>query len=221
MPTIEQIRAARALLDWSQKDLADHAGLSQTGIARIENGSHQPNSATLDKITNAFDLAEVEFLGNTGLRKRPGEIQILKGQDGFRTFMDDVYETAKKTGGEFCLFNGLPTELQKVLGDEWYEQHAQRMMDIKDNYDFKVTVKEGEKLLIGKNFATYRYFPEEMFHNRTIYVYGKKIAFMHFSEENRRVLVLKQPEIADSFRVLFNIAWNNVAIEPKQKRKEA
>ena len=50
MPTIEQIRAARALLDWSQSDLADKAGLSQTGIARIENGTNQPNSSTLEKI---------------------------------------------------------------------------------------------------------------------------------------------------------------------------
>ena len=36
MPTIEQIRAARALLGWSQSDLADRADLSQTGIALFD-----------------------------------------------------------------------------------------------------------------------------------------------------------------------------------------
>ena len=54
MPTIEQIRAARALLGWSQSDLADRADLSQTGIARIENGTNKPNSKTLEKIKAAL-----------------------------------------------------------------------------------------------------------------------------------------------------------------------
>ena len=95
MPTIEQIRAARALLDWSQSDLADHAGLSQTGIARIENGTNQPNSSTLNKIKAAFENADIEFLGPSGLRKKTGEIKTYRGMEGFRTFMNDVYETIK------------------------------------------------------------------------------------------------------------------------------
>ena len=108
MATIEQIRAARALLDWSQSDLADHAGLSQTGIARIENGTNKPNSNTLNKILTAFEIADIEFIGTTGVRKKTGEIKTLKGEEGFRSFMDDVYETAKTKGGEICLHNAKP-----------------------------------------------------------------------------------------------------------------
>ena len=50
MPTLDQIRAARALLNWSQSDLAERAGLSQTGIARIESGVNQPNVQTMENI---------------------------------------------------------------------------------------------------------------------------------------------------------------------------
>ena len=89
MPTIEQIRAARALLGWNQHDLANKAGLSQTGIARIENGTNQPNSKTIEKISTAFDDADIEFLGDAGLRKKSGEIKIFEGVDGFRQFMND------------------------------------------------------------------------------------------------------------------------------------
>lgn len=65
---ISQMRAARALLNWTQHDLADKAGLSQTGIARIENGTNSPQPGTLDKIHKAFKEAGVEFLGEEGVQ---------------------------------------------------------------------------------------------------------------------------------------------------------
>ena len=142
MPTIEQIRAARALLDWSQSDLANYAGLSQTGIARIENGTNQPNSSTLEKISAAFEDADIEFLGMTGLRKNSGEIKTFRGAEGFRNFMDDLYDTAKTTGGEICLHNAKPGNWRKWLGEEWFQMHSKRMSDLGDKIDFRITVEE-------------------------------------------------------------------------------
>lgn len=211
MPTIEQIRSARAYLGWSQQDLAGRAGLSQTGLARIENGTNKPNSQTLAKIAQAFDDADIEFIGTTGLRKRSGEIKIYRGKDGARAFMDDVYMTARDKGGNICIFNGIPLLLQKWVGERWYEMHAERMYDIRENLDFRVIVKEGETFFIGKRFAEYRYFPAALFHERMIYMYGHKIAFLSLSEDEARIVVLHQDEIADSFRVLFDISWNQVA----------
>jgi transcriptional regulator with XRE-family HTH domain len=215
MPTIAQIRAARALLDWSQADLADYAGLSQTGIARIENGTNKPNSSTLDKIKNAFDHADIEFIAESGVRKRTGEIRTYKGQDGFRTFMDDVYETAKTVGGDICLFNGMPKYFHQYLGTDWYAQHAKRMNEIRDNYKLKITVKEGEDLLIASEFAEYRHFPANLFKEKTFYSYGEKLAIMSFDTESVTIKVLSEPEISASFQILFDIAWDNVAYKNK------
>jgi transcriptional regulator with XRE-family HTH domain len=211
MVTIEQIRAARALLGWSQGDLADRAGLSQTGIARIETGGHRPTVATLEKIVAAFERADIEFLGTTGLRRRTGEVRRLEGREGLRSFMDDVYETARDRGGDIRLFNGVPAALIKWLGQEWYDAHSRRMADIREKFDFRVIVRHGEGQLIGSRFASYRTFPEDLFHEQTFYAYGDRLAFLSFSESNVQVLVLQQPEFADSFRVLFDIAWNDVA----------
>ncbi len=97
MPSLEQIRAARALLGWSQHDLADKAGLSQTGIARIENGTNQPNTKTIEKINAAFDAADIEFLGSSGLRKRSDEIRVLRGAEGLRELVEDIYVCTKRT----------------------------------------------------------------------------------------------------------------------------
>ncbi len=214
MPTIEQIRAARALLGWSQSDLADHADLSQTGIARIENGTNNPNSTTLEKITSAFDRADIEFLGTSGLRKRSDEVKILRGREGFVEFMNDVYETAKKVGGEICLFNAKPSNWYKWLGEDWYQAHAKRMRELQNNFEFKATVCEGEQLLIGQSFGEYRWFPKEMYNEQSFYAYGDKIGFLQFKDDNLKIVVLSSHDFTEGFKALFNIAWDSVAKRP-------
>ena len=217
MPTIEQIRAARALLDWSQSDLADHAGLSQTGIARIENGTNQPNTTTLNKIRNAFENAEIEFLGSSGVRRNTGEIKIYRGADGFKRFMDDLYEVAKTEGGQICLHNARPANWIKWLGEDWFSMHSKRMAAISDKIDFRITAEEGTKDFISNSFAEYRLFPAELFNDQSFYTYGKKLAFVSFSKDDVTVSVLNNKSFSDGFRILFNIAWDNVAMIPSRK----
>lgn len=191
MLTIEQIRAARALLDWSQSDLADHAGLSQTGIARIENGTNQPNSKTLDKIQNAFDNADIEFIGSTGVKKRTGETRILRGKAGFSEFMDDVYEVSRRYGGEVCVYNVDEKNWIKWMGEEQYKNHAAKMKAVEKDINFKILIEEGDYFFIANEFAEYRWFPSELFNTQSFYAYGKKLAFIKFEEENVEVMILK------------------------------
>lgn len=219
MPTIEQIRAARALLDWSQSDLADHAGLSQTGIARIENGTNQPNSSTIEKIKGAFENADIEFLGTNGLRKKTGEIKTLNGKQGFRDFMDDVYNVAKANGGLICLHNAKPQNWYRWLGEDWYKAHAERMQQLADKIDVRITSEEDNTLFIGNAFAEYRWFPKTMFNEHSFYAYGSKLAFMAFTEDNVSIRIFDDKHFAEGFKVLFNIAWDNVAIVPPQQTK--
>jgi transcriptional regulator with XRE-family HTH domain len=214
MPTIEQIRAARALIGWSQGDLAENAGLSQTGIARIENGTNHPNSTTISKICGAFDCADIEFIGESGVKKRTGEIRTLSGVQGFKDFMDDVYNVAKEQGGEICLYNANPENWNKWLGQDWYEMHSERMQSIKDNYVFSVSVNEGEGQFIGKGFVEYRWFPKEIFNEQSFYSYGNKLAFLNFSDNNVTINILDNKDFAEGFRSLFNIAWKNVSVKP-------
>jgi transcriptional regulator with XRE-family HTH domain len=219
MPTIEQIRAARALLDWSQSDLAEYAGLSQTGIARIENGTNQPNTSTLEKIKAAFENANIEFLGTNGLRKKSGEIRILRGQQGFRDFMDDVYNVANTTGGLICLHNARPQNWYKWLGEEWYKNHSNRMKALGSKIDVRITSEEGNTEFIGGSFAEYRWFPKELFNEQSFYAYGNKLAFMNFSDDDVVIRVFEDSYFTEGFRILFNIAWDRVAIVPPQQKK--
>ena len=56
MIVVAQIRAGRALLDWTQKELAERAGTNQAVIQKIENGkSLRPRN--LDDIAMALDVS--------------------------------------------------------------------------------------------------------------------------------------------------------------------
>jgi transcriptional regulator with XRE-family HTH domain len=73
--TIEQLRAARGLLGWSQSELAARAGLSLPTVKRLEAGfgPHVSNEARA-KLQRAIEAAGIEFIdengGGLGLRFR-------------------------------------------------------------------------------------------------------------------------------------------------------
>ncbi len=211
MPSIEQIRAARALLGWSQHDLAEKAGLSQTGIARIENGTNKPNSKTIEKITGSFDAADVEFIDTSGVRKRTGQVKVLRGREGLRHMFYELYEVAKDRGGDLLLFNGVPSKLADLLGTEWYETHKNRMAEVSHNFHYNIIVKRGETNLPALDYATYKFFPEKLFHEKTIYILGDIVYFRDLEDDNVKLIRIDQPELAKTMKVLFDIAWTEVA----------
>jgi transcriptional regulator with XRE-family HTH domain len=68
MITSAQIRAARALLNWSAAELGHRAGLSWSTIQRAESGEGTPrvHAQTLGRIQRALEEAKVEFIGEDG-----------------------------------------------------------------------------------------------------------------------------------------------------------
>jgi transcriptional regulator with XRE-family HTH domain len=66
--SIRQIKAARALLAWSQEQLASAANISIPTIKRLEanDGPLGGRSETGDKIRQALQVAGVEFIDENG-----------------------------------------------------------------------------------------------------------------------------------------------------------
>ena len=60
--TVEQVRAARAFLGWTQFDLGKSAGLSLQTIRNFETGSFPLSPASHAAVRKAFKKAGVEFL---------------------------------------------------------------------------------------------------------------------------------------------------------------
>ena len=74
--SIKQVKAARALLGWSQDDLAAEAGVSIPTVKRLEavDGLLGGRADTANKLLSALESAGVEFTNGDqpGVRLRKG-----------------------------------------------------------------------------------------------------------------------------------------------------
>jgi ribosome-binding protein aMBF1 (putative translation factor) len=78
MLTSEQVRAARALLSWSEERLADEAHLSTETVRQFEDGGVATRLATSDRLRRALEAAGAQFIAENGsvcvhYRKHPAE----------------------------------------------------------------------------------------------------------------------------------------------------
>jgi transcriptional regulator with XRE-family HTH domain len=74
----QQSRAARGLLKWSQRRLADESGVGLSTIADFENDKREPRADNLTAMRTALESAGVEFITankngkGVGVRLREG-----------------------------------------------------------------------------------------------------------------------------------------------------
>jgi transcriptional regulator with XRE-family HTH domain len=85
--TTRQVRAARALLGWTQEELADRAGLGLSTVRLIERGEPHPSEAkrglsidpeNVATLLGAFEAAGIEFLAPGAAIEVGGEGVRLK-----------------------------------------------------------------------------------------------------------------------------------------------
>jgi transcriptional regulator with XRE-family HTH domain len=64
MITVRQVKAARALLDWSREDLAESAGISYRTITRLEriDGPLRGSRESRDAIRAALESTGIKFI---------------------------------------------------------------------------------------------------------------------------------------------------------------
>ncbi len=79
MLTPEQCRAARALLDWTQADLAERAGVSRSTVRGFENEQHELHRGSAAVIRAAFEAAGVVLIDPDD--QGPG-VRLQKPVDG-------------------------------------------------------------------------------------------------------------------------------------------
>lgn len=214
LPKGNQIAAARALLSWDQRDVAERVGLTIAAISKIEKGENKGKTSTLEKIQHIFEVAGIEFTDYDGVRRKPSGIITYKGREGFAEFIWDVYETTKTHGGEICVSNIDEALFTHWLGEDVDNAYMAKMKEL-NNFTFKILIKEGDYNFVGSSYAEYRWVPKEQFFSVPFYVYGDKLAFLLFRDEVT-IHVIDNADIAAAQRLQFNMAWGN-AIVPKDK----
>jgi transcriptional regulator with XRE-family HTH domain len=83
--TNAQLRAARGLVNWTTRDLAEKTSVHRNTISAFESGKSSPNSATLQTLARALEAAGVIFVEENGegpgvrLRKAAKPSPLLGG----------------------------------------------------------------------------------------------------------------------------------------------
>ncbi|AGH98351.1 helix-turn-helix transcriptional regulator [Micavibrio aeruginosavorus] len=198
--TADQIRAARALKNWSQADLAERVDMATPSIGNIESGKHNPTPQTQAAIIEAFEDAGIEFIDG-GVRKKQDLVTIFEGDDCYLKLLDDVFRTLAKSKGE-VLFSGSdetrsPPEVIEKL-------RAIRRSGIR----MRSLVMENDTYLMG-SLGEYRYMPKSVFVDSDVKViFGDCIAYLVSWKDVWKVIILREPSISAEATRIFEFFWS-------------
>ncbi len=200
-----QIRAARALLDWSQDDLAEISGLSVATIRKIELGHISPRSETTGSIIAAFENALIEFILPTGVRLKDGETMVIEGDEPYSHLMDDIFHAVKGKGGE-VLFMYVDNALAS-------ESQVARQVEIRrEGAKFRFLAEEGNTYM-HYPLEEYRWIPKRFYLGNVQIVYANKVAICLYGGKTftkvKKVVVIESAPLAESVRNLFEFVWEN------------
>lgn len=197
--TSSQIRAARALLGWSQKDLGALSGVSPISIANIELGERAPKALTLDKIIKAFDQAGIEFGEQDCIKRKGINARTLEGDNWFNQALEDAYTTLLDTPDAELLVDMADDRASTpdIIG--LYKKLRNSGVKMRQ------TVEENNTYLLGA-VSEYRWVPEQFFRNWVMLIYADTVVLC-ISEQNRALLI-KNKSLADMERQKFDLVWN-------------
>jgi transcriptional regulator with XRE-family HTH domain len=203
MLTAEQIRAARALLNWTQADLAREARISLPSINSIERGVSSPRIDTLRTIKSALENGGIEFLGQQGVRLHSElfQIQEYQGDDFIEKQNDDLFS---------CMHGPDDVAMMCGLDEKKFPLYAPDQVLRYDDYQQKT--KFTQKILVAKgdtfmltNLDAYRWISPELLGTIPYLVY--KDRFVMIMWESKRVVIIRSQSIADTFRKQFEFLW--------------
>lgn len=211
----EQIRAGRAMLNWSQKELARRCGdISEPTIKLIELGKIKSTEKTLNIVLQTFEDAGLEFLPQNGVRFRDDLLTVFERIDAnenvFLKLLDDVYYTLKGTYGEL-LYSFVDNSISP-------DEVVQREMLLrKDGISMRSLVRHGDTHLIYP-LNEYRWLPKGFYLNNPTLVYADKFAVVIQNAKTNaidKVIIIHDAAVAAVKKKEFEIIWSTAESPPK------
>jgi transcriptional regulator with XRE-family HTH domain len=204
MISIEQIKAARALLGWTQEDLAEASNLSKPMINTLERRIANPKVESLAAIQRALEDAGVEFTEGPGVKLCSSTLktQVFEGRDSVVRLLNDIYDTLVGTDKELLIAGVAEQQYNEIGGRHIVELIQKR---VKQGVLTKILSCEGDNNFINP-VEDYRWMKKESFPTTPWYVYDNKYAHLLWGPP-QKVVLIENAEIAESFRKQFLAHW--------------
>lgn len=216
MIDFRQIRAARALLNWSQADLARAAEMATSSIKAIECEAASARRETLAQISAAFDRHGIEFLPQAGVRLKNETLVVLDGRDCVARLLDTIEAETIAHRVREVLVLGLDLSLAaETDGLAPYRRHHERLTAA--GITQRILVPEAATRVASPS-ACYRLLPAtRSLSTATITVFGNSVATLTGSLK-RRAFVVGNRAHAEHMRAVFDLLWTEVARVPDGQR---
>lgn len=192
-----QLKAARSILNWTQSDLAERAGLSLSAVADIEADRGKPLARTLKKLAETFEQEGIKFT-DTGVDWIRTSTYTITGKDWWLRVVDDVYYTLIDQPNAECIFVGSDDRVSPPEVNNRYRKL--RNAGIR----FRQFVEQGNTYLLGP-VSEYRYLPKERFYNNVTLIYGDKVAAC--ADDNTKAVIFKDKALSKSWRNIVETLW--------------
>lgn len=211
MITAKQIRAARALLDWKQSDLAKRSGLSLPAINAIERNAGSPRLTTLATIQRTLGNAGVTFLDNDGvcLPHEIFDIRAFQGDDFIARLNDDLFSCMRGPDDVVMMFG---------LDERQYPHYPEQMLRYyyhqkATGFTERILVAEGDDFFLSP-IECYRWTFPQARNLVPYYVYHDRVAMIMWDKQ--RTIIIRSQDIADSYRTQFGFLWDTAKPVPAQ-----
>ena len=201
----DQIRAARALLDWSQPQLAERAGVSTDLISKIENGVTDGSLKTISKIVGVFSREGIVFT-QYGVERRDHVLYEIGGKEGWwMDVLEEVYLTLSEDDCKELILLCSDDSVSPPEVNDMYKQIREL------GVTFRQLVEEGNTYLVGP-LEEYRYIPSNFFLNNVTLIYGNKVAVC--VEDNTKAIIFNDHDLMVAWKNIVDLLWDHLR-QPK------
>lgn len=203
----EQIKAARAWMDWTREMLAEECGVSPGTIRNLEEGKIAPRS--IEAVCAAFERKGFHFHGRNGLSRQSSESRIFEGPHSREQFYEDVMATIREKRGEIGATFETQTHLARALSVTDYAR-PKRLEQLGELATVKCLLSDVRQLPLSVpsfqfRATAYRSNPLATF------VYGDKTAVLMTNGADFTFHVTASVEIAEDGLKRFAFDWESAS----------
>jgi transcriptional regulator with XRE-family HTH domain len=188
MMMIHQLKAARALLDWTQQDLARASSMHLNVINNIERGTTNPRQKTIEKLKKTLEDQGIAFIGMRGVElvRQAMSVKKIERSECINLLFDDIKHSKIQ---DIC---SIVSDLKPY--DTFSTQAFKKRIITRMKPDF-----------YPRNPEHFRMVDLKGFNGTDIIIYGHHTAFVDAAAQE--IVVLKSAAHSQSQRAIFEALW--------------
>jgi DNA-binding XRE family transcriptional regulator len=202
----QQIKGARAWMEWSRETLAEKSGVSPGTIRNLERGNMSVQSA--EDVRAAFEKVGFHFHGQQGFSRQINESRIFDGPHSREEFHEDLLTTIAGTGGEIDAIFDTQAHLACALGVTDYAR-PERLEQLGKLATVKCLLADARQLPLSVPSFQFRATTHTRFSPMAFLVYGDKTAAITTDGVTFTFLVTRDAGIAQNGLKQFASGWES------------